>query len=185
MNVSADLAVPLAGLLAEQTGAVRRVDVVGVSIPLDEGLELAADVDGQVEIARTNRGVLVRGRVTTALAETCSRCLRPASVALAIAILEEVLPSIDLATGRPLDADSEPDITRLDDHHELDLGRLIGEAISLAEPIAPLCEPDCPGLCVSCGQRLGDGHVGHEDDDIDPRLAGLIGFRVDGPGETE
>ena len=39
----------------------------------------------------------------------------------------------------------------LDDHHELHLEPAVREAISLAEPIAPLCRSDCPGLCDTCG----------------------------------
>ena len=93
------------------------------------------------------------------------------------------MPSVDLS-GHPLDATAEPDVTRLSDHHELDVGQLAAEAISLAEPIAPLCEPDCPGLCVTCGERLGPGHEAHVEDEIDPRLAALQAFRVDGEGET-
>ena len=48
----------------------------------------------------------------------------------------------------------EPDALRLDDHHELDLGEPMREAISLAEPIAPLCRPDCAGCAVICGADL-------------------------------
>ena len=56
--------------------------------------------------------------------------------------------------------------------------RAIRDAISLAEPIAPLCRPDCPGLCETCGADLTDdpGHA-HADDDIDPRLAPLADLR--------
>ena len=51
-------------------------------------------------------------------------------------------------------------------------------AISLAEPIAPLCRPDCPGLCETCGLDLTE-NLGHEhpNDEIDPRLAALAGIR--------
>ena len=66
-------------------------------------------------------------------------------------IEEEYLPALDLATGRPLPTDDEPDVARLTDHHELDLETPVREAIPLAEPIAPLCRPDCPGLCIVCG----------------------------------
>jgi uncharacterized protein len=70
------------------------------------------------------------------------------------------------------------DVLRLTDHHELDLEPVLRDAISLGEPIAPLCRPDCPGLCKTCGADLTDepGH-GHPDDDIDPRMAGLAGIR--------
>ena len=70
-------------------------------------------------------------------------------------------------------------MARLTDHHELDLETPVREAIQLAEPIAPLYRPDCPGLCVVCGERLDEGIHDHPDDDIDPRLEALRGFRPD------
>ena len=54
---------------------------------------------------------------------------------------------------------------------------LVEEAISLQEPIAPLCEPGCPGLCPECGERLEPGH-GHGDGPIDPRLGGPARLHV-------
>jgi uncharacterized protein len=77
-----------------------------------------------------------------------------------------------------LDPTEEPDALRLTDYHELDLEPAVRDAISLAEPIAPLCRPDCPGLCETCGVDLTSdpGHA-HQDDDIDPRLAALAGLR--------
>jgi uncharacterized protein len=98
---------------------------------------------------------------------------------------DEVLQSVDIATGKPLDPSAEPDVMRLSDHHELDVSVLAREIISLNEPIKALCEADCPGLCVDCGARLGPEHVAHEADEIDPRLAALRSFRVDGHGESE
>ena len=181
----AALSIPLAGLLSEVPGSTRHLEVVGATIELDDGLVLASPIDAAVDIARTNRGVLVDARISTSLAEECSRCLRPAVVPLAIAIREEVLPSIDLGTGQALDPAAEPEVARLTDHHELDLDRLFREAISLEEPIAPLCEPDCPGLCAVCGERLGAGHVDHDGDDVDPRLAALQAFRVDDEARNE
>ena len=78
---------------------------------------------------------------------------------------EEVLPTIDLASGMPVALEEGMDLEtpRLTDHHELELRPLILEAISLQEPIAPLCEPDCPGLCPECGERLEAGHPDHDD----------------------
>jgi uncharacterized protein len=75
-------------------------------------------------------------------------------------------------------------VARLTDHHELDLETLAREAIDLAEPIAPVCRPDCPGLCSTCGLPLDEGRHDHPDEGVDPRLAALEAFRVDGPSET-
>ncbi len=62
---------------------------------------------------------------------------------------------------------------------------LVREAIDLAEPIAPLCRPECPGLCIVCGEPLDGGNHDHPDEDVDPRLAALQAFRVDGEAGTE
>jgi uncharacterized protein len=175
---------PLAGLLAEPPGERRIYPVHGVTIPLPDDLRLAEPLEGRVEIARTNRGVIVEAHVHTAIEASCARCLRDIEVPLDVDIEEEVLPVIDIASGARLDTSLEPEATRLTDHHELDAGTLVAEAISLAEPIAPLCEAACPGLCPMCGERLGPGHQAHPDDDIDPRLEALRAFRVDEGGET-
>lgn len=185
MSAPAPLVFPLAGLLGEPPGTERRYDIAGATIPLPDDLRLTEPIEGTVRISRTNRGLIVDAVIDTAIAGTCSRCLRDIEIPEHLEIHEEVLPSVDLATGRPLDTSAEPEVARLTSHHELDLGALAAEAISLAEPIAPLCEESCPGLCIDCGERLGPGHVAHEPDDVDPRLAALKGFRVDGEGESE
>lgn len=185
MTVPAPLVFPLAGLLSEPPGTERRYDISGVTIQLPDDLRLTEPLEGRLKIARTNRGLFVDATLTTAIAGSCSRCLRDIEIPTEVTLHEEVLPSIDLGSGHAVDTTAEPDVARLSDHHELDLGALVGEAISLNEPIAPLCQPDCPGLCPVCGERLGPGHAVHEVDDIDPRLSALKGFRVDGEGESE
>jgi uncharacterized protein len=185
MSAAAPLTFPLAGLLGEPPGAERRYEIHGATIALPDDLRLTAPVDGTLRVSRTNRGVLVDAELSTAIAGSCSRCLRDIEIPLHVRISEEVLPSVDVASGRALDRGDEPEVARLTDHHELDFEALAAEAISLDEPIAPLCEPGCPGLCITCGERLGPAHRAHEEEDIDPRLAALRGFRVDGEGESE
>jgi uncharacterized protein len=163
----------VAGLLADEPGASRRYDVAAARPELPDELELADPVAGHVRLVRTNRGIVAHATLTTVLADTCSRCLRPARVPLELVIDEEFLPSIDVATGARLPIEVEPDVARLTDHHELDLETAVREAIILAEPIAPLDRPDCPGLCAVCGEPLDTGVHDHPDDDIDPRLEAL------------
>ncbi|MFL5777723.1 MAG: YceD family protein [Chloroflexota bacterium] len=173
----------VAGLLAEPPGASREYPIAGVTIDVGPDLRLADPIEGRVQLRKTNRGILANAHLTTSLASECSRCLRDIEVPIEIELTEEFLPSIDLVTGQPTAAD-EPDALRLTDHHELELETPVREAIQLAEPIAPLCRPDCPGLCAVCGQRLESGSHDHPDDDIDPRLEALRSFRVDGEPET-
>jgi uncharacterized protein len=184
MTALAPLVYPLASLLAEPASTERRYEIHGATIPLPDAMRLAEPLDGTLRITRTNRGVLVDAELVTAIAGACDRCLRDIEIPMTVGIHEEALPSIDVASGHALDVTAEPDVARLSDHHELDLGRLAAEAISLNEPIVALCEIECPGLCATCGERLGPDHVAHVDDEIDPRLEALKAFRVDGEGET-
>ena len=176
------LVLNLAGLLGEPPGSQRQVAIDVAELALGEDLVLAAPVTVLARIARTNRGVLVTGRIRTALADTCGRCLAPLQIPIDAPIEEEVLPLIDLQSGLRLDTSVEPEVFRLTDHHELDLEPIAREAIQLAAPIAPVCRPDCRGLCAECGGDLNTGPHDHGGAPVDPRLAGLLDFRVDGEG---
>jgi uncharacterized protein len=175
----------VSGLMAELPGTIRDYVIEGVVVDPGEGIVLAEPVDGSVRVSRTNRGLVVAAKLTTVMAGECARCLRPVLIPLRLRIDEEVLPSIDLASGAPvpLEEDGDPEGPRLTDHHELELRPLVVEAVCLQEPIAPLCEPACPGLCVECGQRLQAGHA-HDDGPVDPRLEALRAFRFDAGDES-
>ncbi len=175
----------LSGLMAEAPGSVRDYAIDRVTVDPGDGLVLTEPVSGTMRLSRTNRGLILDARLTTAIAGECARCLRPVVTPVKVRIDEEVRPTIDLASGLPvpLEEDGDPEAPRLTDHHELELRPLVIEAINLVEPIAPLCEPDCPGLCFECGERLVPGHV-HDDAAIDPRLEALRAFRVDGSDDS-
>ena len=167
----------LSGLMAEAPGTVREYALGPVELDPGDDLVLTEPVTGTLRLTRTNRGLVADARLTTALAGECARCLRPVVTPVTARIDEEVLPTIDIGSGQPvpLEEGGDPEAPRLTDHHELELRPLVIEAISLQEPIAPLCEPDCPGLCPECGERLSAGHE-HGEGPIDPRLEALLGF---------
>ncbi|MGH2466919.1 MAG: YceD family protein [Candidatus Limnocylindrales bacterium] len=176
----------LAGLLRSTPGAARTYPVAGESLAVADDIRLAAPIDGQVRLSRTSRSILVRADFETALESRCGRCLRAIASPIRIRLDEEALPSIDLKTGLATDPIEDQDALRLDDHHELDLSEPLREAILLAEPIAPLCRPDCRGLCPECGLDLND-HPGHDHGPapIDPRLAALAAWPREGDGPTD
>jgi len=167
----------VAGLLGDPPGSTRVYPIEGVRIDLDD-LTLAAPIDGRVRLQRTNRGILAAADLHAALALQCSRCLRDIDYPVEVELVEEFLPSVDLTTGHPVPTDEEPEALRLTDHHQVELETAIREAIQLAEPIAPLCRPDCPGLCIVCGAPLDEGTHDHPDDDVDPRLEALRAFKA-------
>ena len=168
----------VADLLRSAPGTSERHDVAVASLPMAEGVEQAAPITGELRLTNSGRSILVQGRLSTAIIGQCSRCLRPAKARIDTTLEEEALPSVDLSSGLPLETADEPDALRLSGHHELDLEPAVRDAVSLAEPSAPLCRPDCPGLCETCGLDLTDnpGHA-HPGEDIDPRMAALAGLR--------
>jgi uncharacterized protein len=176
-SVAEALTFNVTGLLGEPVGSIRDLDISSPPLDLGPDLRQGRGVAGKVRLTRTNRGLLVEGTLATSIEQECSRCLREIEYAVELEIEEEALPTIDLASGLPLDTSAEPDVLRLTDHHELQLEEEVREAILLAEPIAPLCREDCPGLCVVCGQELGSGPHDHPDQDIDPRLEALRQFQ--------
>jgi uncharacterized protein len=176
----------MSGVMADVPGTIRDYAVDNVDVDPGEALVLAEPVNGTIRVTRTNRGLVVDAQLRTALAGECARCLRPLVTPVTLRIDEEILPTIDLGSGLPvpLEEGGDPEAPRLTDHHELEMRPLVAEAISLQEPIAPLCEPDCPGLCTECGERLEPGH-GHGEGPIDPRLEALLAFRERADADVE
>jgi uncharacterized protein len=164
----------VATLLRTAPGTEKRYAVESTDLDIYDDLHLAAPIAGEVRLSHTGRSILARASLSTAIETSCSRCLTQIVAPIDVEIDEVALPSIDIDTGQPIDSGDEPDALRLDDHHELDLDEPIRAAISLAEPIALLCRPDCRGLCPVCGADLNTAiDHGHPDEALDPRLAAL------------
>jgi uncharacterized protein len=165
----------LGGLLGEPVGSVRDHVFEVVPKPGSTGdLRTSGPVAGGVRFLRTNRGILVTGAAHAELVETCDRCLDEYLEPITVALNEELLPSIDLASGAAVHHVAEDaEIRRIDSHHEIDLWPVIAEELVLTEPAHHLCRPDCPGLCPVCGRHRDREPCGHQTDEVDPRLAPL------------
>lgn len=177
----------VAGLLHEPPGAVRDVRLRDHYAALGPDVELAGPLDADLRLQRTNRGILLRGELRAPLRRTCARCNDAYVEEVRVPISEEFLPSLDPETGAAvtLEAGDDPEALRIDDHHEIRLARVFHDELALTEPMHPLCRPDCPGLCVECGQSLDRGDHEHGDDAVDPRLAGLAALLRDGTMEPD
>jgi len=158
--------------LKEPIGSARTYDIDEVVEVLGEGV----DVQGKVNLVRTDRGILARGTIYTSVRVTCSRCLITCPCGLTLDIVEEYYPITDVLTGAPLPLPGEPGAFTIDEHHILDLTEAMRQYAVMAIPMKPLCRVSCAGLCPTCGHNLNDGPCGCPPQDTDPRWAVLRGL---------
>jgi len=149
-------------LLKEAIGAGRNYQVA-------ETVESVGMVEGEVELLRTDRGILVRSRLSTEVGVNCSRCLSLFRCPLALNIEEEYFPTTDVVSGALLSLPDEAGTFTIDEHHVLDLSEAIRQYALLAIPMKSLCREDCAGLCSQCGHNLNLGSCQCPPQAADPR----------------
>ncbi|MCV7286379.1 MULTISPECIES: YceD family protein [Mycolicibacterium] len=136
------------------------------------GIEAGAPLDLDLRLESVSEGVLVTGTVSAPTVGECSRCLTPITGDVEID-LTELFAYPDSATDETTESD---EVGRVVDD-TVDLEQAIVDAVGLALPFAPLCRPDCAGLCSECGIALADAEPGHHHERIDPRWAKLAAMR--------
>ena len=153
------------------------IEVIGIPA----GAELFIDL----RLESVIEGVLATATIEVTAVGECARCLDPVSEDLDLYIQELYLyDDDDRGTGgkkakkaakhREEDEEMEADeaLYKLDGEL-LDLEPPFLDAVVLALPFAPLCEPECLGLCVDCGLPWRNLPEGHAHEVIDPRWAEL------------
>ncbi len=159
-------------VLGRRPGTLR---AVRIAAPVQEpmGLDVVAvppgsDVDLDLRFEAVAEGVLVSGTAAATAVGQCARCLIDLTEPV-IARIRELYAYPDSATAATTEDD---EIARLVDDL-VDLEPVVHDEVVLALPMAPLCRPDCPGLCVECGERFDDLEPGHSHEILDPRWAAL------------
>jgi uncharacterized protein len=128
------------------------------TVPGDQPVGAELLVESVVE------GLLVSGPVSGVMALTCARCLKGFEAPFEVRV-EELF-----VAGAGPEGDEYPMVEGY-----IDLEPLIRDAVIPAMPFAPLCRPDCRGLCDQCG---GDRNLGECrcEPPADPRWAPLMGI---------
>jgi uncharacterized protein len=132
------------------------------------GVPAGADVQLRLRLESVMEGVLVSGEIEAPLVGSCARCLEPIEDTLALDVQE-----LYAYEGSTTEATSEEDEVRLVEGDFLDLEPMVRDTVVLSLPLSPVCDEDCAGLCVDCGQRLDDLPADHAHEITDPRWAGL------------
>jgi uncharacterized protein len=133
-----------------------------VLLPAGRQIEFDVLLESVVE------GVLVTGTATAEFDGECARCLDPLTERIDVEFTE-LFAYPDSATDSTTEED---EVFRLVDDL-VDLEPVVRDAIVLALPAAPLCSPDCRGLCPDCGARWADLGPDHRHETIDPRWAAV------------
>jgi uncharacterized protein len=132
-----------------------------------EGLatELAAiegPIRGELLLESVVEGILVSGVLAGAFRVRCARCLVELDRPFAVEVQE-------LFEAEP---DPEGDAYALPPEGLIQPEPMLRDVVGVELPFAPLCRPDCQGLCSVCGEDRNLGACpGH--DEIDPRWAAL------------
>jgi uncharacterized protein len=161
--------------LGRRPGSQREVKLTAPA-PADLGIEVlsvaeGSPVDVDLRLEAVMEGVLATGTATAVVEGECTRCLEPIREAIEVTFQELFEYDDTRHRGRD-DSEEDDETSRLEDDL-LDLEPLLRDAVVLALPFQPLCQPDCPGLCPECGARLADDPDHAHDAAVDPRWSAL------------
>lgn len=127
------------------------------------GVPEKADIHLSLRLESVVEGVLVSGSISAPLVGECSRCLGEVNEQG-----EFFLQELYYYPGRQAEEDA---LFIVDDM--IDLDEPLRDAIVLELPFAPLCSPQCLGLCPQCGCDLNQAPEHHHTEEIDPRWQAL------------
>lgn len=145
----------------------------------------AGSADAELEFYIEGDNIFARGNLDAWVELACSRCLVSLRHKISESLALTFLPGGHLPLEGDADDEAEADdeSAETDDTYgyegeELDMQPLLRERLLLAIPYAPLCKPDCLGLCSQCGASLNDSECGCDRKVLDPRLAALKNIKV-------
>jgi uncharacterized protein len=124
------------------------VSVAESTVP--EGAEACCDI----QLASYLGGVMVTGTVSAPWSGTCRRCTAPVG-GVAVVAVSERFTEPGAGHGDPEDDEAYPI-----EGEQLDLRPMIRDSVVLELPLAPLCRPDCAGLCPRCGGDRNEENCG-------------------------
>ena len=154
--------------LLRRPGSVRdvRLSVPPDSVALDDprivpGSEIAVDLHCE----SLSDGIVVDGTVVAAYHGDCRRCLAPVENRLESPLHELYQVNLTDPDAFPISGD------------QIDLAVAVRETILLDLPDAPVCRPDCAGLCPVCGSDRNRESCSCESPATDSRWAALDALR--------
>ena len=169
----------VAQLLKEPVGSIR---TYRISEPVFVGDDTTYTFpQGHLSLMRTDKGIWVRATVEAQVWLVCSRCLKGFPHPLRVAIEEEYLPTVDINTGQILHVpEKEEGSFTIDQRHILDLKEALRQYTITNQPMKPLCNLDCRGLCPVCGVDRNHSPCFCQEEAVEPQWAPLLKLQKKG-----
>ena len=101
----------------------------------------------ELSVKSLSIGFQISGKIKATLEYGCVRCLCPCPINL-------ILPINLLLTGHKNGIEKQDIIHFPETQDQIDLTDSIADLISLAEPMKPVCDDNCRGLCPNCGKNI-------------------------------
>ena len=118
---------------------------------MEDGLLLHA-VNGSIDLIRIQDGLIAQTVFDAEVNSECSRCLKP--------FQEKIHSEFEEYFTFPY-ADSSEDEIKVPEDGNIDFKPILHDYMLMELPINPICQPDCRGLCINCGQDLNQAACEH------------------------
>lgn len=122
------------------------------------------DFSGTATFSRTQQGLLLQGEFGSTLSLVCVRCLEDYT--------QDIHWSFTDLYAFDKKSLSESNLL-VPEEGQIDLEPLLREYALLEIPIQPLHQPDCKGLCPTCGENLNRVDCGHRQASTDSSFSAL------------
>ena len=137
----------------------------------DRRFDAAATVLVALRLESLTDGIVVDGELRAPWADSCRRCLAPASGKV-VSEIHELYQQVV----------TDPDAFEIVGD-QIDLVPMVRENLLLDAPLAPLCRPDCAGLCPTCGIDLNTAACDCAVTATDPRWDALSQLKANLPDQ--
>ncbi len=160
--------------LLRRPGSERRLSLETTVAELgiaDRRFDSTATVVVSLRLESLTDGIVVDGELRAPWADSCRRCLAAANGV----VVSEVHELYQAVTTDP---DAFPIVG-----DQIDLVPMVRENLLLDGPLAPLCRPDCAGLCPTCGIDRNTATCDCDASVVDPRWDALTQLRANLPDQ--
>jgi len=131
-----------------------------------ESFELNKPINIEFEVTQLGEGeYLTQGKVEAELVMYCNRCMNEVISIVEGQFTKELNEHVD-----------DPENDDMKDYYKnsvLNVEKMALDEIYMNVPMKVLCKESCQGICKVCGANLNQETCNCEDDNVDPRLAGL------------